>query len=239
MRRREEIKRNAYSPPRSCGNRSSQTLPSGFTVPRIPEDQPMPTRVKFRHIVIIDGHPDPSSDRYLHALATAYADGARTAGHAVTLIEVAKLRFPLLQTADEFEKGSAPDVILKAQELVRQADHIVILYPLWLGSMPALLKGFIEQLLRPGFAFAYSAKGLPKKLLAGKSAHVIVTMGMPGFFYRWYYRAHSLKSLERNILNFVGIKPVRSTVIGMIGVKNSAKRKEWLTKLAAMGRDTR
>jgi putative NADPH-quinone reductase len=196
----------------------------------------MPTPVKSKHIVIIDGHPDPSPDRYLHALATAYADGARTAGHTVTLIEVAKLQFPLLNTAAEFEKGDTPDAIRQAQTLVRHADHIVILYPLWLGSMPALLKAFIEQLLRPGFAFAYAAKGLPKKLLAGKSAHVIVTMGMPGFFYRWYYRAHSLKSLERNILNFVGIKPVRSTVIGMIGDKNAAKRKAWLVKMRLVGR---
>jgi putative NADPH-quinone reductase len=199
----------------------------------------MPTPVKPRRIVIIDGHPDPSPDRYMHALATAYAEGARAAGHTVTLIEVAKLTFPLLQTAEEFEKRSAPGAILKAQEFVRQADHIVILYPLWLGSMPALLKGFIEQLMRPGFAFAYATKGLPKKLLAGKSAHVIVTMGMPGFFYRWYYRAHSLKGLERNILNFVGIKPVRSTVIGMIGNKNAAKRTAWLKRTVAMGREAR
>jgi putative NADPH-quinone reductase len=199
----------------------------------------MPTPVKSKHIVIIDGHPDPSPDRYLHALATAYAEGARAAGHNVTLIEVAKLTFPLLQTADEFEKGSVPDTIRQAQKQLQAADHIVILYPLWLGSMPALLKGFIEQVLRPGFAFVYAVKGLPKKLLAGKSAHVIVTMGMPGFFYRWYYRAHSLKSLERNILNFVGIKPVRNTVIGMIGDKNTAKRKSWLKKMTELGKAAR
>ena len=105
--------------------------------------------------------------------------------------------------------------------------------------MPGLLKAFIEQLLRPGFAFAYQEKGFPKKLLAGKSAHVVVTMGMPGFFYRWYYRAHSLKSLERNILNFVGIKPVRASVIGMIGERPAKHRKQWLEKMRALGRDAR
>jgi putative NADPH-quinone reductase len=194
----------------------------------------MPTRAKS--IVIIDGHPDESSERFLHALADAYADGARSAGHTVRTISVAKLAFPLLRTAENFEKGAPPDVIRAAQDTIRQADHIVLLYPLWLGSMPALLKGFLEQTLRPGFAFAYAARGLPKKLLAGKSAHVIVTMGMPGFFYRWYYRAHSLKSLERNILNFVGIKPVRSTVIGMVGDKQGANRRRWLKKMSDFGK---
>ena len=86
------------------------------------------------------------------------------------------------------------------------------------GSMPALLKAFLEQVLRPGFAFgAAERRGMPKKLLAGKSARIVVTMGMPAFFYRLYYRAHSLKSLERNILGFVGIKPVRVTLLGNVG----------------------
>jgi putative NADPH-quinone reductase len=192
-----------------------------------------------KSILIIDGHPDPSPDRYVHALASAYAKGAHKAGHTVQVIDVARTKFPLLCTADDFEKGVAPSSIKAAQELVQQADHIVILYPLWLGSMPAMLKGFIEQLLRPGFAFAYVENGFPKKLLTNKSAHVVVTMGMPGFFYRWYYRAHSLKSLERNILGFVGIKPVRATVIGMVGDKNSAKRQAWLKKFEADGRAAR
>jgi putative NADPH-quinone reductase len=195
--------------------------------------------VKVKSIVIIDGHPDAAPERFLHALSQAYATGARRGGHSVQTIEVAKLGFPLLKTAEDFEKGAAPDVIRAAQQVVREADHLVILYPLWLGSMPAVLKGFIEQLFRPGFAFAYAARGLPRKLLSGKSAHIIVTMGMPGLFYRWYYRAHSLKSLERNVLNFVGIRPVRATVIGMVGNKNSAKRQAWLRKIEADGRAAR
>jgi putative NADPH-quinone reductase len=194
---------------------------------------------EHKSIVVIDGHPDSAPERYLHALTSAYAAGARAGGHTVQVIEVAKLGFPLLRTSEDFENGTAPDVIRASQQVVQGADHVVILYPLWLGSMPALLKGFIEQLFRPGFAFAYATRGFPKKLLSGKSAHIIVTMGMPGFFYRWYYRAHSLKSLERNVLSFVGIKPVRATVIGMIGDKKSAKRQGWLKKVEAYGRAAR
>ena len=112
----------------------------------------------------------------------------------------------------------------------------MILYPLWLGSMPATLKGFFEQVARPGFAFgAARGRGLPKKLLAGRSAHVFVTMGMPGFFYRWYYRAHSLKSLERSILAFIGIAPVRATVVGMVEGVSAAVRKKWLQRARDCG----
>ncbi len=118
---------------------------------------------------------------------------------------MATLHLPLLATKADFETGSAPDAARATQETLAWAEHWVILYPLWLGSMPALLKGFFEQVGRPGFAFRYRDKGFPEKLMAGRSAHVVVTMGMPGFLYRWFYGAHSLKALKRNILGFIGV----------------------------------
>jgi putative NADPH-quinone reductase len=123
----------------------------------------------------------------------------------------------------------------QTQAAIAWANHLVILYPLWLGAMPALLKGFLEQVLRPGFAFEYRSKGMPKKLLTGKSARIVVTMGMPALVYRWYFGAHSLKSLERNILRFVGIGPIRASLIGMIEGKN-ARREKWINKMGALGR---
>ena len=75
------------------------------------------------------------------------------------------------------------------------------------------------------------------KLLSGRSARVIVTMGMPALVYRWYFGAHGLKSLERSVLRFVGIRPIRETLIGMIGSLSEAKRRAWLDKLRALGRD--
>jgi putative NADPH-quinone reductase len=101
--------------------------------------------------------------------------------------------------------------------------------------MPALLKGFLEQVLRPGFAFEYQSKGMPKKLLTGKSARIVVTMGMPALVYRWYFGAHSLKNLECNIVRFVGIGPIRASLIGMIKGKN-ARREKWINKMGALGR---
>lgn len=187
-------------------------------------------------IAIVDGHPDADRARFVHALADAYAEGAIDGGHDVRRIEVASLDFPLIRSQSEWEKGAVPPAITGAQETIAWAEHIVFLYPLWLGDVPALLKGFLEQVARPQFAFRYRDKGLPEKLLAGRSARVIVTMGMPGFFYRLVYRAHSLKSFERNILKFVGIKPVRKTVIGGAG-GSAGSRTRWLERVRSLGRD--
>ena len=89
---------------------------------------------------------------------------------------------------------------MPAQADIAWAEHLVLLFPLWLGDMPALVKGFLEQVARPGFAFkAEGSNPFAHKGLAGRSARVVVTMGMPALLYRWYFRAHSVKSLERNI----------------------------------------
>lgn len=123
------------------------------------------------------------------------------------------------------------------QQDIVWADHLVLFYPLWLGTLPALFKGFLEQVFRPGFALADPDKPgrMPKKLLKGRTARIVVTMGMPAFVYRWYFHAHSLKSLERNVLGMSGIGPIKSSIIGTIG-GDPAKRQEWLAKMEALGR---
>ena len=191
-----------------------------------------------QRIVVIQGHPDPAGGHYAHALADAYAEGAQASGHEVRRIEVASLEFSWLRNKREHESDSAPAAIRESQETIRWAGHIVIVYPLWLGEMPALLKAFLEQLLRPGFAYRIG-KGKIEKFLAGKSARVIVTMGMPAVAYRWYFGAHSLKALQRSILGFVGIKPVRATLIGMVEGQSNAKRQGWLEQLRILGRSGR
>ena len=130
-----------------------------------------------RRIVIVQGHPDPDGGRYGHALAQAYRDGATGAGHEVEIIPVAELDFPLLRSKADFDEGTPPAAILRCQQSILHADHLVIIHPLWLGSMPALLKGFLEQVFRPGFAFGKpeTPGRAGEKLLKGKSARVIVT----------------------------------------------------------------
>jgi len=189
-----------------------------------------------KRIIVIQGNPDGSVRHFGHVLADEYANGARDGGHEVRRIDVAAMNFPILRTKADFEQGVPPDAIRHAQEDVRWADHLVIVYPLWLGSMPALLKAFFEQLLRPGFAFEYQQSGAsPKKLMTGKSARIVVTMGMPAFAYRWVFFAHSLKSLKRNILGFCGIAPIRSTLIGSVEGMSEKQRAGWLDEMRGLG----
>ena len=168
-----------------------------------------------RDILILQGHPDPAGGHLCHALAAAYAEGAREASHQVTVLDVAGLEFPLLRSQADWQHGALPASLLPAQQAIARANHLVLFFPLWLGDMPALMKGFLEQVARPGFAFKADASNPFKaKALGGRSARVVVTMGMPALVYRFYFRAHSVRSLERNILGFVGIAPVRETLVG-------------------------
>jgi putative NADPH-quinone reductase len=191
-----------------------------------------------RRILVIQGHPDGKGGHLCHALAQAYADGAAEGEHDVWRIDVAQLDFPMLRSAAEWEKGTLPASLLPAQQGIEWAQHLLVFFPLWLGDMPALLKGFLEQVARPGFAFHDDGDGgFGKKGLSGRSARLVVTMGMPALVYRYYFRAHSVKSLERNVLGFVGIAPVHETLIGMVDKLDPPAVQKWLDKLRSMGRE--
>lgn len=109
-----------------------------------------------KKVLILQGHPDPEGGRLCHALADAYAAGARDAGAEVRRIEVAQLEFPILRTQSDWEIGEAgaPASLRPAIADSRWAEHLLIIYPLWMGTMPALLKAFLEQAFRPGVATA-------------------------------------------------------------------------------------
>ena len=190
-----------------------------------------------KKILLIQGHPDAAQHHLCNALERAYARGAEAAGHEVRHLDVAALDFPLLRSQQEWEQGVLPASLKPAQDDIRWAEHLVFFFPLWLGDMPALLKGFLEQVARPGFAFnANRQDPFAKKRLSGRSARVVVTMGMPALVYRWYFRAHSIKSLERNILGFVGISPINETLIGMVGNLEPKTAQKWMAKLESFGR---
>lgn len=189
-----------------------------------------------RRILLIQGHPDPAGRHFGHALADAYADGAADASHHVRRVELALLDFPLLRSQHDWQHGRVPPTLAAVQQDILWAQHLVLCFPLWMGDMPALVKGFLEQVARPGFAFQQDTPGtMGKPALGGRSARVVVTMGMPAAVYRHYFRAHSLKSLERNILGFVGIAPVHATLVGQVEAPDSKARGRWLLKLRQMG----
>ena len=190
-----------------------------------------------KRILVIQGHPDGREPHLCHALADSYVNGAAEAGHSLRQINLAEIDFPLLRSQKEWEKGQLPASLKPAQNNIAWAEHIVYFFPLWLGDMPAVLKGFLEQVARPGFAFKREKGGNPwgNKALTGRSARVVVTMGMPAIVYRWYFRAHSIKSLERNILGFVGIAPVHETLIGLTANMKTEDTAKWLGKLKQLG----
>ena len=187
-------------------------------------------------VAIIQGHPTSDSRHFCHALADAYARGAAEGGHEIRVVSVADLDFPLLRSKSDWESALPPPTIAEAQRTLVWAEHLVIVYPLWLGGMPALLKGFMEQAFRPAFMTGGAGpKASWKTALKGRSSRIIITMGMPGFAYRWYFGAHSLRSLKRSILALIGIGTNRHTLVGMIEGMNDAKREAWLAAVHKLG----
>jgi putative NADPH-quinone reductase len=186
-----------------------------------------------RRILIVQGHPDPAGGHYGHALAEAYASAATGAGHSVETIVPAMMNLPYVTTQQEWLAPSPLPDVRAAQEALRRAEHLVLIYPLWLGDMPALTKSFLEHISCNG-AMISEQNGRWQKKLIGKSARVIVTMGMPALAYRLLFLAHSLRSLERNILKFAGLSPVRSTVIGSVST-SADHRTAWLARVRALG----
>lgn len=192
-----------------------------------------------KRILLIQGHPDGGHHHLCDALERAYQDGAVSCGHEVRRIHISELDFPLLKSQEEWEHGQLPPALQSAQDDIRWAEHIVFFFPLWLGDMPAMLKGFLEQVARPGFAFgaAVGNTSMRTKGLLGRSARLVVTMGMPGILYRLYFRAHSIKSIKRNMLQFVGIEPVKDSIVGMAAQMTPQKAGRWFARMGALGRD--
>ena len=114
-------------------------------------------------------------------------------------------------------------------DLVAWADHLVFVFPTWWGTMPACLKGFLDRVLMPGFAFADREDGEGwDKLLVGKTAHLLTTMDTPPWVYRRIYRAPGLNALGRATLGFCGIEPVRSTIFGPVKTASAERRAQWI-----------
>jgi putative NADPH-quinone reductase len=188
-----------------------------------------------KQICLIQGHPEDSPKTLCAALARSYLDGAKAGGHKVRKLNVAALDVPYLTASAEFPTPP-PDQIQEAQGIIAAADHVVFIYPLWLGSMPAKLKAFLEQIARNEFLIKQDPKGgWPTKRMSGKSARVIVTMGMPAAAYQVLFGKTGVKSLEQGILTLSGFKPVRDTLIGSVGAADEKQRMKWLTAVRALG----
>lgn len=187
------------------------------------------------NILVINCHPTPES--YNAALCASYIDGARASGATVQLLEIGKLHFnPSLQFGFSQRVELEPDLV-KAQELIQWADHLVWVHPVWWGGLPAVTKGFIDRVFLPGFAFKYRKNSVWwDRLLKGKTARIITTADEPYLYYLLVPRRPGINQLKRAVLHFCGVKPVKITFIGSMRMSDENYRKKHLNRVAAIGR---
>lgn len=188
----------------------------------------------MKKILLINGHPDKES--YNFALADAYKQGAAKADAELREIRIRDLNFdPNLQYGYRKRTELEPD-LQKVQELILWADHMVWIYPVWWGSVPAIMKGFLDRVLLPGFAFKHR-EGSPwwDRYLTGKTARLICTMDQPPWYYRIRYGAPSHHAIKKLTLKFCGVKKVKITSIGPIRNSKPEFRKKWISKIESLG----
>lgn len=190
-------------------------------------------------IAVILGHPD--TDSLCGAIARAYAEGARAGGATVREINLGELDFdPVLWHGYNQIQPLEPD-LLAAQEVIRDADVLAFAYPTWWGAAPALLKGFVDRVFLPGFAFKYRENSrFWDRLLAGRSGRLLVTMDTPHWYYRLMVGQPGHRMMGRAILGFSGVKPVRTAVFGVVRGSSEGTREQWLARARTLGeRDAR
>lgn len=187
----------------------------------------MPTK----KIALILGHPD--RDSFCGAIADTYVQNAQDAGHEVRSFYLGELDFdPVLRHGYRQRQNLEP-ALEQVQQAISWAEHVVLVYPVWWGSMPALLKGLFDRVLLPGFAFKYRKNSsLWDKLLSGRSAQAFITMDTPRWFFRWVYKMPAHHQLKKTILEFCGIQPVRIDTFAPLRDANDAKRQHWLAQVA-------
>ena len=192
----------------------------------------------MKKILIINGHPDKES--FCFALAESYKKGADTAAADCKLIHLIDLKFNLI-LAHGYRKISPlePDLV-KMQAEILAADHLVFVYPNWWSTFPALLKGFIDRVFVPNFAFKYRENSpFWDKLLKGKTARLIVTMDTPKWYYWLINKSAGHNAMRIGVLEFCGIKPVKITVFTPVKSADEAKRKKWLAEAEELGSEQR
>jgi NAD(P)H dehydrogenase (quinone) len=186
-----------------------------------------------KRILIIQGHPRRGS--YCSALAEAYKKGAEESGAEAREIVVRDLKFNPIFDGDRQASDLEPD-LLEAQAQIRWAEHLVFVYPNWWGTMPALMKGFIDRAFISGFAFKYrSDSPWWDRLLQGKSARLIVTMDTPPWYYRFVFHQPGHHAMKNTILEFCGVKPVKISSIGNVRSSDLHQRQKWLKQVEILG----
>ncbi len=189
----------------------------------------------MKNILIINGHPDKES--FCFALGESYKKGADAAGAECKLVHLIDLQFnPILTSGYRKISELEPDLI-KMQEAILEANHLVFVYPNWWSTFPALLKGFFDRVFLPGFAFKYRENSpFWDKLLKGKTARLIVTMDTPKWYYWLINKNAGHNAIKVGVLEFCGVKPVKITSFEPIKSSDDKKRRQWLQEVETLGK---
>ena len=190
----------------------------------------------MRNVLIILGHPSKNS--FCNALMDAYEKGAQYSGSVIRKIYVGDLHFnPNLSEGykDRLTNILEPD-LKQVQQNIQWADHIVLIYPTWWGSMPSITKGLIDRVFLPGFAFKHhKGKNFPEKLMKGKSIRMLVTMDAPKIWFYIIYRAAQYRTLKQLVFGYVGFDSIRFTTFGFMRNSTTKQRQNWLKKVEVLG----
>lgn len=165
-----------------------------------------------KNILIILAHPAKKS--LCESIANEYYQKLLNEKNTVKLIKLKDLKFDLNLYEGYSEEQLLEKDLQKIQKDILWANHLVFVFPTWWGTYPALLKGFVDRVFLPGFAYKFHKGSIfQEKLLKGKSAHLITTMNSPSWFYNFYYFASGVRSLKTAVLEFCGVSPVKVTII--------------------------
>lgn len=192
----------------------------------------------MKQVLVINGHPDKQS--YNYVLSEAYINGASKTGVSLTQLNLADLSFnPNLQFGYRKRTQLEPD-LLDAIEKIKNADHIVWVYPMWWFGSPAIMKGFIDRVFLPGIMFDYvEGKAMPKKLLKGKSARIIITADTPRWYDFLFLKSPAINQFKKGTLEFCGISPVKVTYLASMKDSSSEQRIKWIEKVSLLGEKLR
>ena len=188
----------------------------------------------MKKVLIINGHPDKES--YNTGLANSYYKGLKTTNSIIDRIDLFDLNFdPNLKFGYRKRCDLEPD-LQDSIAKIKEADHLVWVFPMWWYSIPAQLKGFIDRTFLPGIAFeSVEGKSLPKKLFIDKTARLIITSDTPRWYDYLFMKSPAINQFKKGTLEFCGVKPVKVTYIAPIKNSTVVFREKWLEKVYQLG----
>lgn len=187
-----------------------------------------------KNILVLQANPD--KDSFSGVIADHYQAGAEDAGHNVVRVNIGELNFdPILHKGYKEIQELEPD-LLDLQNRFREADHIVIVYPNWWTTMPAILKGLFDRFWLPGFAFNFNKE--TKKVeqhLKGKTGRVIIISGSHSPFMTWWRFGDFTNEIQFGILEFAGIK-TKVKAFGPCEKADEKTRERWKKEAESLGK---